>query len=129
MRVPPEVISGSVRWQFPLTTLLLSLTVVVGGLVSGFDPTALAIQSNKVSKLQVIVANRNLEVGEMIEKQDLSLTLLPVERVPAETFTSTEEVVGNKVGTHVPPGMPIGAWLLDNSASEDVGARDSEQTN
>lgn len=118
MRVPPEVLSGSTHWQFPLTTLLLAMTVIVTGLVSGFDPTAGATQSNKVSKRQVIVARRTMNVGDLIEQKDLTLSVLPVESVPVEAFTSVVDATGWRAGTYIPEGMPLSAGLLSDDVEE-----------
>ena len=118
MRVPPEVLSGATRWQFPVTTLLLAMTVIVTGLVSGFDPTAVATQSNKLSKRQVIVARRTMNVGDLIEQKDLALSVLPVENVPDEAFTSVADATGWRAGAYIPEGMPISSWLLSDDDEE-----------
>ena len=118
MRVPPEILGAKPKWQLPLVLLSLALTVIATGALSGVDTRAIATQSNRITKLQVVISRRAVELGSTLQAEDLGLEVRPIESLPEGVFTRLDEVVGKISGAPIPEGMPLAAWLLQSSDSD-----------
>lgn len=111
MRVPPEVLSGAPKWQFP-AAMLLAFCIIVAGVFSGIDTRAVATQSNRVTKVQVVVAARKIWTGERFDATNIVLEVRPIESLPEGVFNTLPNVVGKRAGVEIAKGTPVADWLL-----------------
>ncbi len=112
MRVPPEVLSTPKKWQLPAVTLLLALSIIAVGIFSGLDTRAVVTQSNRVKKVQIVVAHHRLWPGEVFEKTNLVLEVRDIENVPEGTVRTLEELIGKRAAAEIAEGTPITDWLM-----------------
>ncbi len=112
MRVPPETISGPSQWHLPAAMLLLAFTVLAAGFFGGLDGRAIATQSNRITKLQVVVAKRPIDAGSVVEPEDLTLEVRPIESLPEGVFTTFASALGEKAAVDIRAGMPISPQLF-----------------
>ena len=112
MRVPPETISGSPQWHLPAAMLLLAFVVLVAGFFSGFDGRAIATQSNRITKLQVVVTKHAIEAGALLSKDDLTLDVRPIESLPEDVLTITAPAIGLKAAVHIHEGTALTPQFL-----------------
>lgn len=113
MRVPPDILAAKPKWQLPAVLLMLALTVFATGALTGSENRAIATQSNRITKLQVVVARASIDSGATLSAADIALEVRPIESLPEGVLTRVEEVLGKTSVASIPEGMPLAAWLFE----------------
>ena len=120
MRIHPDVLNPKPKWQFPAVLVLLASTVFASAIFSGGNTRAIATQSNKITKLQVVVAKSVLKVGEAIDRESLRLEVRPIESLPEGVFTKFEDVVGKSAAIELRPGTALADFAVARRNQEPV---------
>lgn len=93
-----------------LIPLMIGLVVGLVALKLGYDYLANAKKSPVVNKgpvKRIVVASRDLAIGEQLTTEDLSLVDMPQELVPAGVFTDVEALVGETLRKSLSAKMPL----------------------
>jgi pilus assembly protein CpaB len=102
-----------------LGVLSALLTFILFKAVFQSKPADEAQQVQKVSTETLIVANRYLMPGEVIQSSDVRETQWPKEYYPSEAvFTQEDDIVGKAVKVDVFPGQPIYRLNLTGTKSK-----------
>ncbi len=101
MRVPPELVGRRPVWHLPVAIAMLTIAILSAGIVTSSDLNhALATQSNRITKLQIVVARNSMPLGHLITAADLTLDVRPITGLPEGAITRPEELIGKL--THLP---------------------------
>lgn len=95
MRVPPELVGRRPLWHLPAAVAVLTTAVLLAGVFVNSDANhAVATQSNRISKLQIVVARNPMEPDHLITAADLSLDVRPIAGLPEGAITRPEDLIG-----------------------------------
>jgi hypothetical protein len=112
MRVHPDVLKPKPRWPLFVVSLLLMTTILASGMLSFSSNRAVATQSNRITKLEVVIAKAHLLPGAVISAADIGLEVRPIESVPEGVFLKREDVIGKTLGVEVRHGTPLARLSL-----------------
>src|SRR5262245_8094115 len=108
MRVPPDLVGRRPAWHLPAALIVLTMAVLVAGIsVSTDENRAVATQSNRITKLQVVFTRYPLIPGKVITAADLILQFRPIESLPEGAITRPEEIIGKVSQAIMPEGAVV----------------------
>lgn len=107
---------------------LLAIALLCGGLAaSEVSDTVREAQSRVGAPVAVVVAARDLEAGERIERSALRVVDVPARYAPRDAATVPSQVVGLRPAGPVAAGSPITAGVVGGAESGPLGLRPGER--
>lgn len=104
-------------------TILIALAVVLGGLAA----SSVAQRERSIARqigpvVNVVVARHDLEAGQRLKREDLSLRPIPARFAPIGAATDVQDLSNGRLLVAVPKGGYLAAGQLDTAASKPLGS-------
>lgn len=107
MRVHRIVRSRNGTRAIVLAGLVLVATVVALAFPQRVGTAAIAVQSNRITKQQVVVAAATLPAGHTLTASDVRIELRAIDAIPPHSAFAVDEVIGKRLAAELAPGASL----------------------
>lgn len=112
MRVHPSILAPKAsKWQFTIAFCLLAFLLLIN-VLRGPREVVVADSSQTDKKIEVVVAQKTIQVGEPLDTAALILEQRPINTLPSDVITSFDAVKNKVAAGPIPAGYALAQTLL-----------------